>query len=151
VFDLLSGKVSKFQGVNEETGSVVGMAVDSTTDMMCTTTNDDYSVQFYNLKSHNGISEQLPGADGELQDGASIAADPVNHLFLVTQPLSSVSPSGGSTIFVYDENGTVVETINGFEFCNVGAAVFESVHVNATQRTGYVNGPGANELQEFTY
>ena len=116
VFDLLSGKVSTFKGVNEETGAVLGIAIDSTTDTMCTTSNDNYSVQFYNLKTHKGVSVPLPGAGGQLQDGASVAADPLNHLFLVTQPLSSVSPSGGSTIFVYDENGTLVETINGFEF-----------------------------------
>ena len=143
--------MSTFSGVNEETGAVLGIAIDSamSTPPPCQTTTTVSSSII--LKTHKGLSVPLPGAGGQLQDGASVAADPLNHLFLVTQPLSSVSPSGGSTIFVYDENVTLVETINGFELSNVGAAVFESVHVNARQRTGYVNGPGANELQEFTY
>jgi hypothetical protein len=108
-------------------------------------------VEFYNLKRRKGTWETLPGAGGELTSGAAIAADPVNHLFLVTQPVSSVSPSGGSTIFVYTENGTLEETLNGFSFSNAFSAVFERVEVNPSQRTGYVNGPGANELQSFTY
>lgn len=151
VFNIANGKVTKFRGVNEESGAAEGIAIDSTTDTMCITTHDNYSVEFYNLKTHKGISEQLPGAVGQLEDGAAITADPVNHLFLVTQPVSSVSPSGGSTIYVYDENGTLDETINGFSFSNVSSAFFERVEVNATQRTGYVNGPSGNELQGFSY
>ena len=150
VFDLAKGTVSTFPSVNGW-GAFQGIAIDSTTDTMCTTTSVDFSVQFYNLKTHQGLTEQLPGADGEQQSGAAIAADPVNHLFLVSEPLSSVSPSGGSTIFVYDENGSLIETINGFSFSNRFSALFERVEVNATQRTGYVNGPNANQLQEFTY
>ena len=151
VFNLINGNVTKFRGVNEESGAAEGIAVDSATNTMCITTHDNYSVEFYNLKTHKGLSEQLPGAGGQQQDGAAIAADAVNHLFLVTQPVSSVSPSGGSTIYVYDENGSLDETINGFSFSNVYSAVFERVEVNAAQRTGYVNGPSGNELQEFTY
>jgi hypothetical protein len=150
-FNLQTGKVTTFPTVKNGFGPFEGIAIDSTTDTMCTTTGADYNVEFYNLKTHKGISETLPGAGGELAAGAAIAADPVNHLFLVTQPDSSVSPSGGSTIFVYDEKGTLVETLNGFSFPNVGSAVYERVEVNASKRVGYVNGPLANELQSFSY
>jgi len=151
VFDLVHGTASTFPDVKNGFGPFEGIAIDSTTDMMCTTTGVDYSVEFYNLRTHAGISEPLPGAGGELQAGAAIAADPVNHLFLVTQPSSSVSPSGGSTIFVYGENGTLEEVINGFSFSNTASAVFERVEVNASQRVGFVNGLNTNELQSFTY
>lgn len=108
-------------------------------------------MEFYDLKTRKGTWETLPGANGELTSGAAIAADSVNHLFLVTQPVSSVAPSGGSTIFVCSENGTLEETLNGFSFSNTFSAVFERVEVNPSQRTGYANGPSANELQSFTY
>jgi hypothetical protein len=150
VFDLRNGKVSTFGTVNGF-GAFEGLAVDSGTDTMCTTTSADYSVQFYNLKTHQGSTEQLPGAGGELQSGAAIAADPVNHLFLVSQPISSASPSGGSTIYVYSETGTLEETLNGFSFSNVASAILERVEVNGKTRQGYVNGPNGNDLQSFTY
>jgi WD40 repeat protein len=154
-FDLAKGTVSTFRGVHKGktagSGPAQGIAIDSTTGTMCTTTGGDYSVEFYNLRTRKGTWETLPRAGGELTSGGAIAVDYVNHLFLVTQPVSSVSPSGGSTIFVYSENGTLEETLNGFSFSNAFSAVFERVEVNPSQRTGYVNGPGANELQEFTY
>jgi hypothetical protein len=83
VFDLAKGTVSTFPSVNGW-GAFQGIAIDSTTDTMCTTTSVDFSVQFYNLKTRQGLTEQLPGADGEQQSGAAIAADPVNHLFGLT-------------------------------------------------------------------
>jgi hypothetical protein len=148
-FNLASGSVTNLSpGVGR--GGVVGIAIDSATDFMCTTSNGSYLVEFYNLRTGTGISEPLPGAGGELQDGAAIAADPVNHLFLVTQPISSSSPSGGSTIYVYHENGNLLEVINGFTFSE-DSSVGASIHVNGTLRTGYASGPGAGELQSFTY
>jgi hypothetical protein len=145
VFHLTSGTVTTFLGADDHSGSVQGIAIDSATSMMCVTGLTDFSVGFYDLKTHSGSFESLPGAGGEQQTGAAIAADPVNHLFLVTQPLSSVSPSG-STIYVYAENGTLDETIDGFSFgYGVGIAI------DATQRTGYVSGPSVNALQEFSY
>jgi hypothetical protein len=150
VFDLKTGNATTFDSVNGW-GAFQGIAIDSTTDVMCTATSADFSVQFYNLNTQQGITETLPGAGGELQSGAAIAADPVNHLFLVSQPNSSVSPSGGSTIFVYGEDGTLLETLNGFSFSNVASAILEHIQVNGAQRTGFVNGPSDNQLQSFTY
>jgi hypothetical protein len=144
-FNLTTGKTSSFLGPNY--GPIDGMAVDSTTHVLCTTTHSSYSVQFYNLKSHKLISQvALPGAGGEQQAGYSIATDPINHLFLVEQPLSSVSPSGGSTVFVYDEKGDLAENLNGFSF-----GPYSGIQVTAATRSGYVAGPGANQLESFTY
>jgi hypothetical protein len=143
IYDMTTGKESSFLGPYHE---VVGMAVDSATHVMCSATSTDYNVEFYNLKTKKEIfSESLPGAGGEQEAGSSIAADPVNHLFLVEQPLSS-QPGGGSTIYVFDEGGALIETLNGFHFGDESA-----IQVDAATRSGYVAGPQANELQSFSY
>lgn len=75
---------------------------------------------------------------GGLTDGAALASDPVNHLFLVAQLNSTVSPSGGSSVLVYDEKGKLVEYLNGFDFLFLNAAIVPLVAVNPA-------------LQEFSY
>jgi hypothetical protein len=143
VYDLSNGNESSFLGPY---GQVNGMAVDSATHMMCSTTNSNYSVEFYNLQTEEQTaSETLPGAEGELEAGSSIAADPINHLFLVEQPASS-QPGGGSTIYVFNESGGLVETLDGFDFGDGSG-----IQVDASTRSGYVAGPLADELQYFTY
>jgi hypothetical protein len=143
IYDLQTGKESSFLGPYHE---VVGLAVDSTAHTMCTATETDYSVEFYNLKTKKQtFSEPLPGAGGEQESGSSIAADPINHLFLVTQPVSS-QPGGGSTIYVFTESGSLVETLNGFSF-ESGTGL----QVDAAKRSGFVDGPQFNQLQSFTY
>jgi hypothetical protein len=86
---------------------------------------------------------QIPNSGGEGQAGGSIAADPIDHLFIVTQPNSL---QGGSEIYVYNEQGTVLESLTGFSF-----GQGSRIQVVATNRSGYVAGPQANELQSFTY
>ena len=67
----------------------VGQAIDSSSHMMCTTTGTTYSVQMYDLttKKQTFVGE-IPNSGGEGQAGSSIAADPINHLFIVEQPNS---------------------------------------------------------------
>jgi hypothetical protein len=146
--DLASGRKKILPRVPVGRGGALGIAIDSSTDVMCTTTADDYSVEFYDLKTGKGIAEVLPGAGGQQFDGGPIAADPVNHLFLVGQPVSS--QSGGSTIYVYGEDGTLFETLNGFIFGG-NNSVGPSLHVNGALRTGYTSGPRVNSLQQFSY
>jgi hypothetical protein len=86
---------------------------------------------------------QIPNAGGEGQAGSSIAADPINHLFLVEQPNSL---KGGSGIYVYDEHGNVVESLPGFKF-----GPSSGIQLVAKNRTGWVDGPAPDELQSFTY
>lgn len=152
VVDAASGKhLRSFQGIGY--GFINGMAIDPATDMLCTTTFGDMDVEFYHLASGKGKAVQIPvlTGGGALTQGASVAADPVHHLFLVAQLNSTFSPSGGSTVIVYDEKGKLVEYINGFNFLNQNSVVVPRVAINPSSRTGYVNGPNSNELQDFNY
>jgi hypothetical protein len=152
VVDAATGKhLRSFTGLGY--GLPNGMAIDPTTGTMCTTTAGDMDVEFYHLATGKGKAVQIPVlfGGGPLTNGAAVAADPVNHLFLVAQLNSTFSSQGGSTIIVYDEHGKLVEYINGFSFLNNFSVIVPHVAVNPANRTGYVNGPNLNELQEFTY
>ncbi|MGC1380966.1 MAG: hypothetical protein WA814_08085 [Candidatus Baltobacteraceae bacterium] len=151
LIDLKTGNQTKFVGLNNGpfgSGYVNGLAVDSTTGIAATTTELNAQVEFYNLAQKNGIAVQLPctGNASQSNSGAGIANDPVNGLFLVTDPFYC-SGSQGSAIVVYDESGNVVETITGFKF-----AIAEPAPViNPSTRTGWAFGPQFSQLQQFTY
>ena len=81
--------------------------------------------------------------------GAAVAADQVNHLFLVAQQNSTVGV--GSTVYVYDEKGNLTEAISGFSFLNQFSPLAVHIAANGTTRTGYVPGPNSNNLQSFNY
>jgi hypothetical protein len=141
-----------FQGVGY--GFPNGMAIDSNTGMMCTTTQFDMDVEFYHLSSGKGKAVQIPvhfSHGGGLTNGAAVAADPVNHLCLVAQRNSTFSPNSQSTVIVYNEHGKLIEDINGFNFLNLDTPVVPHIAVNPANRTGYVNGPNLNQLQGFSY
>ena len=143
-YDIKSGHVSNNFVAPAFSGPVAGMAIDSATHMMCTTTGSTYSVQMYDLKTKKQtFYGQIPNSGGEGQAGNSIAADPINHLFIVEQPNSL---RGGSEIYVYDEKGNVLESLTGFTF-----GPSSGIQVVATSRSGYVSGPQANQLESFTY
>ena len=151
VMDAATGKhLRSFYGVGY--GFPNGMAIDPTTDTMCTTTTGDRDVEFYNLSTGKGRAVQIPilYSKGPLTNGAAVAADPIHHLFLVAQ-LDSTFSSYGSTVIVYDEHGKLVEYINGFDFFSPYSVVVPHLAVNPSNRTGYVNGPNPSQLQEFTY
>jgi hypothetical protein len=152
VMDAATGEhLRSFYGIGY--GFPNGMAIDPTTGIMCTTTFNDMDVEFYKLSTGKGKAVQIPVyfGGGALTMGAAVAADPVHHLFLVAQLNSTFSPSGGSTVIVYDEHGKLVEYINGFEFLNRFSVVVPHLAVHPSKRIGYVNGPNLNQLQEFTY
>ncbi len=128
-------------------GSVNGIAVDPTNGIVCTTTEDDFSVEFYDLV--NGIQRQvtLPGAVSEVQSGSAVAVDPVHHLFLVGQEFSSTAPHG-SSIQVFDEQGNFVESLNGFSLPASPAPMV----LNPAKRAGFVIvTPDLTTLQSFRY
>jgi hypothetical protein len=153
--DFATGKVTKFQGIPGpfpfRQGFINGLAVDSADGIACTTTEVDFSVQFYNLKSKTGFSQPLPGAVGQLQSGTDVEFDPVNKLFFVAQSVSSTG--AGSSIHVYDVKGNLVESLDGFNFSNASNVVRTHIALNPSNRTGYVDGPdpGVTQLQSFTY
>jgi hypothetical protein len=148
--DLTKGTFTEFTGVGF--GFVNGIAVDSADNIACTTTEDDASVEFYDLSTRTGFTVILPGS-GQLQffSGADVEFDAIHKLFLVAQPNSS--SSSGSSIYVYDINGNLQETLNGFSFSNAFNVVPAHIALNPSKRTGFVDGPSSNvnELQRFTY
>jgi hypothetical protein len=153
-FDFFDAKSGRFlhtiKGLGR--GFINGMAIDSTTDIMCTTFQD-MSVEFLNVSTGKGIVVQIPviHGGGPLTNGAAVAADPIHHLFLVAQMNSTFSPLGGSTVIVYDEQGNLIEPINGFAFDNPYTPVVVHIAVNPAARIGYVPGANQGTLQSFTY
>jgi hypothetical protein len=148
-FNVLTGHVSNNFVAPPFSGPVYGIAIDSATHMMCTTTSSTYSVQMYDITTkQQTFVGQIPNSGGEGQAGTSIAADPINHLFLVEQPNSL---RGGSEIYVYDEKGNVLESLSGFDFAPYELTPGNGIQIVASSRSGYVVGPGANNLQSFTY
>jgi hypothetical protein len=148
--DLTTGTFTKFTGVG--LGDVNGLAVDFATGTACTTTEIDFSVEFYNLATQTGFAEPLPGATQQFFSGADVEFDPVNKLFLVARPNSSI-PSSGSSIHVYDVSGNLIESINGLSFSNAFNVIPAHIALNPGRRTGFVDGPdiAAGQIQSFTY
>jgi hypothetical protein len=149
--DLKTGKQTQFTGLNNGefgAGFVNGLAVDSGTGIAATTTELNAQVEFYDLAHQTGLAAQLPctGDTSQGNSGAGIANDPVNGLFLVTDP-SYGCGSQGSAIVVYDEKGNLVETITGFKF----ALGEPAPAINPSKRMGWAFGPGFNQLQQFFY
>lgn len=151
VADLVKGTFSKFEGIGF--GFVNGAAVDSDDGILCTDTEDDATVEFYDLATEAGFTVILPGSQGQqTYSGADIEYDPIHKVFLIAQPVSSSAPSG-STIYVYDTNGNLQETLNGFSFSNTFNVIAMHIALHPSQRAGYVDGPdqGVTEIQSFTY
>jgi hypothetical protein len=149
--DLSQGTFTEFTGIGF--GFVNGIAVDSTDNLACTTSEDDASVEFYDLKTQTGFTVVLPGS-GEQQifSGADVEYDPVHRLFLVAQPVSSTAASG-SSIQVFDPSGNFIESINGLSFSNAGNIVPAHIALKPSNRSGFVDGPSAGvaEIESFTY
>ena len=159
--DLTTGDVTSFLGVGN--GSAMGLAVDSENDTAVVATFYDASVAFYDLKNQTGFSEVLPGIPQNCDNACTaddVEFDPLHKLFLVAQPLSSQC-SGGcnySTIYVYDIQGNLVETLNGFDFTGAFFADPFNVHMALypKNRRGFVDvihakEAGAGAIQSFTY
>lgn len=129
-----------------------GMAIDSTTGIMCTD-SEDMGIAVTDLSNDKGFEVQLPDkyGGGPLTNGEAIAVDPIHHLFLIAQLNSTYSPTGGSTVYVYDEKGKLIEGINGFEFLNANSPVVVHIAINPSMRLGFVPAQDLNTLQSFTY
>jgi hypothetical protein len=151
VVDLVKGKFTQFGGIGF--GFVNGIAIDAADGIACTTTEDDASVEFYDLKKETGFTVVLPNS-GEQQffSGQDVEFDPIHKLFLIAQENSS-SASSGSTIYVYDTKGNLKKTLNGFDFNNTFNVVPVHIALNPSKRSGFVDGPdqGVTEIQSFTY
>jgi hypothetical protein len=150
--NLQSGQITQFPGYNlgpYGAGYVNGLAVDPNTGVDATTTELNAQVEFYDLNTKTGITAvQLPctGNASQSASGSGIAVDPINKLFLVTEQLYC-NGSQGSAIVVYDEKGTLVETITGFTFF-IGEP---APALNPGKRMGWAFGPHLSQLQQFFY
>jgi len=149
--DLGAGTFTEFTGIGF--GFVNGLAVDAADGIACTTTEDDAGVEFYDLTTQTGFTVTLPRSGGQqFYSGADVEFDPRHKLFLVAQPNSSSSPSG-SSIYVYDTNGDLKETLNGFNFSNAFNVIPAHIALNPSKRSGFVDGPdsGVTEIQSLKY
>ena len=134
-----TGKFDQFQGLGK---GLQGFAVDSDDGIGCTTSADDASVQFYDLKTQTGISEDLPGGVGQAQSGFDVEFDPIHKLFLVFQP---DGPGEHSFIQVYNPKGNLVDSIDFGPFNHFGGYIA----LQPKQRSGFLGeGP---VLRSFTY
>lgn len=155
--DLATGKVTSFLGIGS--GIVQGLAVDSADNIAVTTTFGDAGIEFYDLANQTSFEEILPGIPQNCDNacaGVDVEFDPIHKVFLIAQPISSQAPnSTTSTIYVYNTNGTLLETLNGFNFFTERFDVFP-VHIalHPSQRSGFVdvtNSAGVGAIQSFTY
>jgi hypothetical protein len=155
--NVATGKTTSFLGIGS--GQVMGLAVDSKDDMAMTTTFLDAGVEFYDLKNQTGFEETLPFIPENCNNactGVDVEFDPVHKLFLVAQPISSQRQNSDfSTIYVYNKQGTLLETLNGFNFFTERFDVFP-VHmaIHPSDRSGFVdvtNSIGVGSIQSFTY
>ena len=141
--DLTTRNITEFTGVGD--GYVNGLAVDSNTGIACTTTETDNSAEFYNLTTKTGFIVSLP-IIGQYS-GATVAVDTAHKLFLITHP----RPFSVGAIHVYDENGSLQETLDGFPMGPAG----ETIVLVPSKRLGFLQAPGNNNnlsaLQSFTY
>ena len=144
--DLGAGTFSEFLGGG--LGFVNGIAVDSADNIACTTTEDDASVEFYELTTETVTIQVLPNSQAQQYlSGGDVEFDALHKLFVVAQPHSSTLK--GSSIYVYDTVGNLQETLNGFSFLEGSGS---HISLNPTTRTGFVMGPvGVSEIQEFAY
>lgn len=148
--DLTRGTFTKFVGIGF--GFINGIAIDAADGVACTTTEDDASVEFYDLATQSGSIVVLPNSGGQqFFSGADVEFDVAHKLFFVAQPNSSSST--GSTIYVYDSKGNLQETLNGFSFSNAFNVIAAHIALNPGNRTGFIDGPdaGVTEIQKFTY
>lgn len=152
IIDLATGTKTQFTGFNNGTfgsGFVNGLAVDPNTGIAATTTELNAQVEFYDIAHHKKlIADQLPctGSTSQFNSGAGVGVDPLHKLFLVTDP-NYACASSGSALVVYNEAGTLVETITGFKFVIAEPPPV----VNPSKRMGWLFGPGFNNLQQFFY
>lgn len=143
--DLNQGTFSEFGGLGF--GFINGIAVDSANGIVCTTTEDDFSLEIYNLATQTGFIVPLENATSQLNSGGDVEFDPIHKLFLIGQEFSSVARSG-SSILVYDEQGNYIEAVNGLSL--PASPAYMALH--PSQRAGYVIvTPELTSLQSFTY
>jgi len=148
VADLTKATFAEFSGIGF--GFVNGIAVDSSDNIACTTTEDDANVEFYNLTTQAAFTVVLPNSgQQQIFSGADVEFDPIHKVFFIAQPVSS--SSSGSSIYIYNTQGVLEGTLNGFNFSNASSVIPVHIALNPKARTGFVDGPSGNQMQGFSY
>ncbi len=139
--NLLTGQVREANGVG--VGNPNGMAIDPVTDTAVITTPGGPltppMVEFYNIDSQTGFGLTLPGSNV----GEDVEFDPVHRIFIV-----AAGDGSNNSIFEYDPNGTLVQTITGGGL----NTLYTCCALNPSTRTGFGIGDRlAETLQSFSY
>ena len=142
--DLTAGTVKHLATLG--LGFVNGIAVDEADGIVCTTTEIDFSVEFYNIATHHFVHKTIQGATSQANSGTAVAYDPVAGLFFLGQPFSSTGPD--SSIQIYDKDGNFVKSVNNLHLPTSPARIA----VVPGMRTGFVQSAvDGSQLQVFTY
>ena len=143
--DLASGAKKHLATVG--VGYVNGVAVDEADGIVCTTTEIDFSVEFYNIATHQLLHETIQGATSQANSGTAVGYDPVAKLFFLGQPFSSTAQHG-SSVQIYDKDGNFVKSVNNLALpaSPVRIALVPGLRMGFVQSSA--NG---SQLQTFTY
>lgn len=88
------------------------------------------------------------------------AVDPKHHLFLVQQTTgphsfgsyTTVNNNGKSVVYVLNEQGDILKKLERFNLYNTFLIIqANNLQVNPLTRTGYIFGPGGQQLEPFKY
>ncbi|HTU81283.1 MAG TPA: S8 family serine peptidase [Candidatus Acidoferrales bacterium] len=147
--------------VGGQTGSNWTAAVDSTTGKAIVPTwleCGENGVGIFNLAAKSSFEVVPPTYGPPFHLYVSSAADPIHHLFLIADingPQGAGYPpidnNRLSAIYVYDESGTLKETIQQVALLGSFNATGALMEINPKERTGYIKGPGFSELAVFKY
>ena len=154
--DPATGSLQSIGGVGN--AAVWALAVDSGTNKAAVVT--DYNTAsrrenqlvIYDLAAKTArVAATIPSYFG----GYTIQADSAHHLFLV-ESFGALDESSNNnamaTVFVYDENGTLVKTIEKFSLIDAKLQfVANNLQVDPRTRSGYALGPGMTQIQPFSY
>lgn len=141
--DLASGAVGDAVRVGH--GFVNGIAAHEAHGIIATATELDFTVEFYNEKTHQLVRTVLQGATSQINSGTDVQFDPMHKPFFVGQPFSSTGPN--SSIQVYDRKGVFVESINNLHL----PASASRIALNPALRRGFVqSSQDGSQLQIFS-
>ena len=142
--DLAAGTTKHLATVG--VGYINGIAVDEADGVVCTTSEIDFSVEFYDIATHHVLHEVIQGATSQANSGTAVGYDPVAKLFFLGQPFSSTGPN--SSIQIYDKDGNFVTSVNNLHL----PASPARIAVAPGLRMGFVQSSAdGSQLQTFTY
>ena len=145
-----TGAITTIKGLGS--GHPGGLGVDTSTNIAAMTTQDDAGLTVFDLNAGTAKEVFLPGANTPF--GTSVGVDPLHHLFLVLQRLAGNAQNNNnlSAILVYDENGNLVSRHDTFRIGRTSGFRGQTLpQLKPSNRSGYVPGAQADQLQPFRY